>query len=105
MLWTICPNGPRGQKFTVPSAQATIAGHWHAPSGKLLMPDPDAIAKALPYRWRAAFARSSGRFWFNDPTSNKPQKRSSAPYLTLYSWDGKRALVTLYALPQAEARV
>lgn len=99
--WSIHPSDGNGtfNKFTVPSVQATFAGHWDSASRTLVAPDNQAIRAALPYRLRKAFDRAipesgKGGFWFDGDTGNG--------HVTLTAARGRRILATLYAIPITE---
>ena len=75
----------------MPAIPADICGHWH--NGQCWRPDAVAIEKALPYRWRKAWKRCGGNFWFES------RNNTAAAYANIYSTRGKH-LATVYAVPQ-----
>ena len=83
-------------KFRVPAKPGVIAGIWDSEAREIYVPELSAVRAGLPYRWRKAFDRSGGTFWF--PKSGKAWP--AAPYCTLRNARG-RHLVTLYAIPAA----
>lgn len=81
-------------KFFVPAKRATLHGYWNEAERESYIPTAAAVRAGLPYRWRKAFDRSGGNFWF-------PQnKRDGAPFLTLRDYRGVY-LTTVYAIPAA----
>jgi hypothetical protein len=46
-----------------------IAGVYDPVSGKICVPDPDAIRQALPHQWRAAWDRQKLGFWYREQNS------------------------------------
>lgn len=68
-----------------------MVGDLNRETGELVIPDPEAVREALPYRWRKAFDRSGGRFW-HDNAGN------AAAHLSLKDRKGFH-LVTLRAVP------
>ena len=46
-----------------------IAGIYDPVSGKICVPDPDAIRQALPHQWRAAWDRQKNGFWYREKNS------------------------------------
>ncbi len=78
-----------GVGFVGAEIGATLAGlvGYYGADGKPYGPDAAAIRALLPHRWRAAFDREPGGFWFS----------ADAPaYRHLYSSRG-RHLTTVYA--------
>jgi len=83
-------------KFRVPAVPGHLAGIWDSEARLVCVPSNPAVRAGLPYRWRKAFDRSGGTFWF--PKSGKAWP--AAPYCTLRNARG-RHLATLYAIPAA----
>lgn len=108
VTWSIHPSDGNGtfNKFTVPSVQATFAGHWDSASRTLVAPDNAAVRAALPYRLRKAFDRAipesgKGGFWFGKDGPGEAIRQSFG-HLTLTAARGRRILATLYAIPITE---
>ena len=63
-----------------------------ARDGKLWMPDSAAIRAALPFRYRAAFDRNCGVFWYD--------KRGTDYAATMHLYSSRnKPLMTLYLQP------
>jgi hypothetical protein len=89
LLWSGEARGMR--KARIPAFESNgLAGHWR--DGKLWIPDAAAIRAALPFRYRAAFDRACGVFWFDKRGKDFPAS------MHLNSSRGKW-LVTLYLQP------
>lgn len=85
--------------ITVPAVQAAIVGLWSDEEKRSLMPDVTECARLLPYKWRKAFNRKNGRFWYDDRAriTNGKITGGDVPHLDLRDYRG-RHMVTLYAL-------
>ena len=89
LLWSGERRGMK--KARIPAFESNgIAGHWR--DGKLWIPDAAAIRAAIPFRYRAAFDRSCGVFWFDARGKDFPAT------MRLYSSRGKE-LVQLVLQP------
>lgn len=85
-------------KFIVRSVNAEITGLYDERDSTLTRPDCTDIAQLIPYKYRKAFARTTGRFWHHDRARVTIEgKTTHCPYLPLYGYRG-RHLVTLYAI-------
>lgn len=86
LLWSGDKKGMR--KARIPAFESRgIAGHWR--NGKLWIPDAASIRAALPFRYRAAFDRACGVFWFDArgkdfPASMRLESSRGKPLVTLY---------------------
>jgi hypothetical protein len=74
-----------------------LGGIWDSEARLVCVPSNPDIRDGLPYRWRKAFDRSGGTFWF--PKSGKAWP--AAPYCILRNARGGW-LATLYAIPAAD---
>jgi hypothetical protein len=91
-----------GRKFgTVHAVESATgrAGVYNDETGKVLVPDRDAVREALPYHWRKAFDRNGGSFWF-DGTGKLTERgyNGASPFITLRNYRGVY-LATVYAVP------
>lgn len=91
-------NGKIGKRI-VPATQAIVAGIWNEIDKRLEKPCAYTIRQMIPYRYRKAFDRQGGNFWFDDSNRWNGQKvTGNIPYLTLYDCRGKY-LCNLLAFP------
>lgn len=98
--YTILINGERyGGKVVVRAIDAEITGLYDERDKTITRPADYDIEKLLPYKLRKAFARSTGRFWFDDASRIDSNGRTvgNCPHLSLYGARGKY-LATLYAI-------
>lgn len=96
--YTILIGGPNGGKLIARAVNADIVGLYDERDGTITRPCGVDIGELLPYRYRKAFKRSSGRFW-HDATARitADGKTTVPPYLTLYYATGAH-MATLYAI-------
>ena len=103
MNFVILINGAEGGKITVPAIPAEAVGIYNADLAEFFRPDCEQIGRALPYRLRRSFERTSGRFWFDKAAHIDGGRLTGGypPYLELRGYRG-RYLATLYAIPDSE---
>lgn len=93
-------SGASGPKFIVRGVRSDLVGIWHCEERDIIRPNDCDIAALIPYKWRKAFARSNGRFWYHDRARIEGGKivGGDAPHLELRGYRGEY-LTTLYAIP------
>lgn len=98
--FVILIDGADGGKFTVRAVAADLVGLWDSEQRCAIRPCSVDIEQLIPYRYRRAFKRTTGRFWYDDAARFDGGKvvGGSVPYLTLENSRGKY-MATLYALP------
>lgn len=74
--------------FAVDSVEAGMIGCYR--DGKPYRPNNEAVRAALPYRYRRAFDRAHGAWWFNGDSAHVALRGYRGNYM-----------VTLYANPKA----
>lgn len=99
MDFCIQANNGKIDKRIVPGVAATVAGVWNEIDKRMEKPCAYTTRQMIPYRYRKAFDRQGGNFWFDDANRwNGEKVTGGIPYLTLYDCRGKY-LFTLYAFP------
>ncbi|WP_316227726.1 hypothetical protein [Bradyrhizobium sp. SZCCHNR3015] len=61
-------NGEGFKGCTVPGTEAGLVGCYDG--GIPYRPNNEAVRAALPYRWRKAFDRAGGAWWFNGDSAH-----------------------------------
>ncbi|MBG6172697.1 hypothetical protein IWQ55_000276 [Labrenzia sp. EL_208] len=89
LLWSGDVKGMR--KAEISAVRADLSGHLDE-KGEIVRPCPEEVRAALPYRFRHAFGKSTGMFWFLE---HKPDYPAT---LTVRGYRG-RELVRLVLQP------
>lgn len=90
---------PESKGIIVRAVEPVIVGIWSDDEKRFLMPDTVDCERLLPYKWRKAFKRKNGRFWYHDKARIRDGQITGGdvPHMTLTDYRG-RHMVTLYAL-------
>ena len=91
--------GHNMHKFTVQAIDAEITGLYDSRDGTITRPCTVDISQLIPWRYRRAFNRTNGRFWYNEAAriGLDGVTTEQLPYLPLYDARGKH-MTTLYAI-------
>lgn len=97
MEFCVQSNNGKVGKFIVPGIAGVYAGVWNEIDKRIEVPCAYTIRQMIPFRYRKAFDRAGGSFWF-DSTSrwNGYKITGEIPHKSLYDRRGKY-LCTLYA--------